>query len=271
MTQEKQANHRYPRESKSITSKAQKERDLAIEHAEQFMTSSLDDFVHWALENHHSFAADPSKLKWEPDEAFEEATRVWGFVRLLKARPELRHLDAMAALELIYPAMEMFSFFSPSPWEEQFNLNPLDADVFFHSSWEKVEFPKSPDPIALAWWKVSASGPATFATRRPAHYRTFITLTAYLQQARGSQPIALPCEKLALFINGSKMRVSRSIQWGVTDGFLHPHKPASRGGRLAAEYYGTNVLDPRFGFKREEIELLLHDEHPQPELAEVAG
>ena len=197
-------------------------------------------------------------------------TRLWEFVRMLRAHQELRGLKAREAHSAICNAVEQSCGGDEDPWFDYLKFSEED-EVEFLTTWDKVKFPPGVDLLneAVERAKLQPLVPESCRTRRNGKYEEFISLAGHLQNLLGPQVnICLPCEKIAEILGVDKSMISRYRDLAKMDGYIEemvPYHWSSSGNGKATEF---QFHTDRFPVLQEPLPSADHDDcggdEPQP-------
>lgn len=162
----------------------------------------------------HTAALAVSSTRFDGD---HELGVVFGFVRRLKGRAELRELDAETALLTI--ERELASHRSSLSEVIQFDWGD-DAEAAFLRFWEEVRFPGNTDPLTeAAEW--ARRFPVAVQRKRPKRFGEFVSIAAWLQLLVGDHGmILLPVELVADLLSVEPRTVGTYRNCAVEDGYL---------------------------------------------------
>jgi hypothetical protein len=179
-------------------------------------TLALAEYVAAAVEWHSHDRKAGKGRKW--------TTPLWGFIRVLKAHPDLKGRDAMAAIDLVERVFKFWPTGGDDPWRH----------------WTGGGADEAREQIAFAWTRIlytPGCGLLDEAVERarqhqlpipPAHaitpdYVRFLSVAGWLQVAVGDREIFLPCQKVSVAMfgeDGKHQNVSRWIGVAKSQGYL---------------------------------------------------
>jgi len=178
---------------------------------------------------------------------------LFGFMRQVKAHPELRDAKESAAFNLIDDVIQTWRVpvgdrrrRDPGcHWWHWFGISSDGAEAEFIGAWDKIRHVPGDDPLASVWAAAQRTNtvlPDSITQPRPGGYKKFIAFAALLQSEMGERNILLPVERLARLMGLEPVTISRYRRWGVEDRFLLEISPAVRGSR-ATEFQFVDWRD----------------------------
>lgn len=131
---------------------------------------------------------------------------MWDFLRFARGHPDLRDLDATAAVRAIEAIISSWDKALEDPWKYWFPESD-DPQMEIFDGWQKIKVPYGSGNLSAALADAERS-PYVPAVCPSAGYGRFISLAGHLQVGAGSLPIFLPCQRIATVLGVSAMSVS---------------------------------------------------------------
>jgi hypothetical protein len=184
-------------------------------------TLSFADYAHHAM--------DAQNVEWRNLASWQ--SRIFYFIRLVKAHPEMGGVKAKAALRRVEDVLiKTMQRRLTKEWECRcgwcacfYEVHRDDAHAEFLDTWDKIRYLPGKGPLDNAI-EHAARKPITLhaelAEKRPEGYSTFISIAGWLQVTMGERNILLPVEPLADLLQVEPMTISRYRKWAREDGFL---------------------------------------------------
>jgi hypothetical protein len=198
-------------------------------------------------------ANDQNQHNREPCRRWQ--SRLFLFVRLAKAHPQLHGLAAAAAFAAIDDVAQTWDHQKGEcPWLRFLGIGRDDAAVEILDAWDKVRFqPPGCTPLQNAL-QMADERPlilraevmaVRFASVR---YPRFVALAGWLQVCVGDRPILLPVREVAKLFAVEPMTISRYRQWALKDGYLvevqaHQWRGAKKGGKATEFRFQVEGFD----------------------------
>jgi hypothetical protein len=178
-----------------------------------------EDFILWALHHHEDF----DDRRWQ---AKPWLSRLFTFVRILKAHDLIRDVDARAAFGLVQRVLgaEVGTKDPEDIWSITFEFESAeDAEVEFLFVWDAARLPAGTNVLSYAASlssTVEIDLPPLIAAKRSNGYRRFLSFARVLQRVMRDANIYLPCREVGEVLKVRKNTIQRYRSWALADGFL---------------------------------------------------
>jgi hypothetical protein len=182
------------------------------------------DWVRLAVEEHNRRRDDGSWPEWQ---------ELFGFVRLVKAHPDMEGTNAGPAFRHVKKVVMRWRHAIPEGecscgWCHWLGVCAEDAEVAFLDTWEKIRYLPGQTPLQNAF-RLAREYPLELRDEdlacRTEGYQWFIRVAGWLQFVMADRPIMLPVELLGKALGVKPMTVSRYRKWAVADGYLKEIRP----------------------------------------------
>jgi hypothetical protein len=171
----------------------------------------------------------------------------FAFAAIVKAHPDLEHLQADEAAEVIAPILaRRFPEHADEPWEALGDTDSFgnDREPFpdFLGAWEAIREPRRGDRVDRAM-ALADRHPLDFGPRYSAphwsNFRRFVTVCRWLFYLTAGRPFFVPCGRFSEALRVDRATISRFRRKAVEAGFLEQTAPSV--GRAKATEFTFNV------------------------------